>query len=193
MQSTLKITLVLAGILLLAAPVSAADGQFAIGSNLGYFSLTGDDFETADPGFGVNGNVRYNMPNNFGVNAAVQWNKHGIDGTDDSFNMLAIALEPRYNIEMQNPMFTPFVGARGMWVKQSGDAAGLDISSSGFGFGATAGMMFNVSSQFGIEAGVGYDAISMGNLDIDGTELPDSEASGGSFNFSAGFVYNFPK
>ena len=107
--------------------------------------------------------------------------------------MLALAVEPRYNFPMQNPAISPYVGARAMWVKQSGDTAGTDISSTGFGFGATAGAIFKVSSQFGIEAGIGYDALSMGAIEAGGVEVPDSEASGGSFSFSTGFVYNFPR
>jgi len=190
MQTFLKMTVLMAGALLLAAPVLAADGQFAIGGNLGYATLTGDDFQAADDGFGVNGSLRYNMVNGFGINGAVQWNSHDVKGTDESFNMLRIGVEPRYNFSLSNPVFTPYLGARAMWIRESADN---NMSANGWGFGATGGMIFQTSPNFGIELGLSYDAISFGDIKVDGNTLENSDTSGGSFSIMTGIVYSFSK
>lgn len=199
MQNFLKIVALAACVTLIAGTSLAANGQFAAGGNLGYYTLSGDDFEAVDAGFGGNGFVRYNMENNFGINTQLSWNQHGIEGADDNVNVLSIGVEPRYNFKLSNPQFSPYLGAKAAWVRNSGyqmpdeNLELQDASASGWGFGAVAGVVMNINEQWGIEVGANWNAISFGDIDVNGTSAEGTDSSGNALNFTTGVVFNFPK
>ena len=191
MKRFLMITSLVCIVALLAAPSMAADGHFSIGGNLGYYALGGDDFSGADGGFGINAFGQHRWDTGWAVNGAFQWTNHGVDGTNDSFNVKGIGVEPRYYFSTSTPIISPFLGARGMWMNQSGEFATTDISSSGWAFGGAAGVAFQLTPSFGLELAANLNALSFGDLEADGITIPGSDASGSAFSITTGVIYAF--
>ena len=199
MKAALRLT-ALAVALCLAGPVAAqkikmngGGGGFAIGANGGFYTLSGDDFETTDAGFGLNGFVRYNFPSGFSISGGFQWNTHNDDFIGESITIIGVIVDPRYYFQLKTPTVTPFVGGRAGYLRESVTVAGFDLSASGFAFGGTGGILFQASPQFAIETTVSFQSLSFGDVDVDGTTVPNTDASGTSLGISAGLVISFPK
>ena len=82
----------------------------------------------------------------------------------------------------------PYLGARGAWLRQSGDSAGIDIKASGWSFGLVGGINWQVNPKVAIETGVNWNAISFGDVEVDGTSVSGSDSSGNGFAFTTGIV-----
>jgi hypothetical protein len=188
MQSKFKIFAALIALVMIASPAAADNGDMYLGGNLGYFALQGDDFEAAEAGFGVNGLVRRELANDWSLSGIAQWNKHGIDGSSDDVSVLAFGAEPRHSFTTSNPMMRPYLGARGAWLRQSSSSAGIDSKASGWAFGLVGGINWQVNPKVAIETGLNWNAISFGDVEVDGTSVNGTDSSGKGLAFTTGIV-----
>lgn len=175
------------------AQTSATPSGFALGGKLGYYTLSGDDFEGVDAGFGFEGNVRYTLLSGFQILGGVHYAIHGMEGLDENMNVLAIFAEPRYVFAIGSPTISPFVGGRAAWVRESVDIQGVDASASGFAFGGTGGLLFQVAPQVAIETSVLFAAVSFGDIEIEGESIDGTDTSGTTLALQGGIVISLPR
>lgn len=166
----------------LLAPASVAAQNFELGVNGGLYMLSGDDFEDVEAGFGVDVTGRFytSDANAFGIGG--QWNQHGIEETDIDLTVLNIYGEFRHNFDTGGSAI-PFLSGRAGWYRASADVEGADISQNGFGGGVVGGLGFGM-----LEVSALLEYVSFGDADVDGTEIPDSDASGFVLGIRAGIV-----
>ena len=160
----------------------------SLGGMLGFNTLSGDDFSGTDAGFGFQLFGRYATPGGFGIGGGFQLNFHNDDFLGETINVLGIYAEPRYTFRSGGSDMAPFVGARLYYFRESVSVGGVDLSATGFGIGALAGIVFQVSPKVGIEPGITFTTISFGDLKADGTTIADSDASGTSLGIQLGIV-----
>lgn len=175
------------------AQTSATPTGFALGGNLGYYTLSGDDFEGIDAGLGFEGNARYTFLSGFQIVGGVHYASHGFEGLDENMNVLAIFVDPRYVFAIGSPMIAPFVGGRAAWVRESMDIQGIDASANGFAFGGTGGLLFQVAPQVAIETSVMFAAVSFGDIEVEGVTIDGSDSSGTTLALQGGIVLSLPR
>jgi hypothetical protein len=185
--------LVLLTVTAVQAQTSVAPTGFAFGGNLGYYTLSGDDFEGIDSGLGFEGNVRYSWLSGFQILGGVHYASHGIDGLDENINVLSIFVEPRYVFAIGSPTLSPFVGGRAGWVRQSLDIEGIDASADGVAFGGSGGLLFQVAPQVAIETSVMFAAVSFGDIEVEGESVDGTDSSGTTLALQGGIVISLPR
>lgn len=202
MRSNLKIFATLLALVLIASPAAAEQGDQYFGGNLGYFALQGDDYEAIEAGFGLNGLYRRDMNNDWSLSGIIQWNKHGIDGADDdNVSVLAFGIEPRKSFSTNNPIMRPFVGARAAYLRQGAEvtvvdpvtlqSSNADLSASGWAFGLVGGIAWQVNPKMSFETNINWNAVSFGDIELDGDSINGTDSSGRGLSFTTGLVFAF--
>lgn len=83
---------------------------FGIEAGIGYYTLSGDDFDGTDPGIGFEGEARYTLASGFQLAGGVSYNIHGVDLIDENRKILGVFAEPRYLFALKSPNLAPFIG-----------------------------------------------------------------------------------
>jgi hypothetical protein len=181
-----KFVAVLFALALIGASVSAA--QVGIGVSGQYLSLSGSDFDGVDAGFGVEGNVLFPVGTSFRLGASAQWSTHGLTGSSESLDLLGVLAEGRYMFGGGGKM-TPYLGARGGWGQYSVSSGGSSAKATGYPIGGGGGLMIAMSPSLAIDVNAMFHTVSFGNAKVDGTEIPDSKASGTALQVRAGINF----
>jgi hypothetical protein len=177
---------------LLGSTTAMAQSKISLGASGGYFSLSGDDYENTDAGFGFQGDVRFMASPNISVLAGFGYNMNSetdpTGGPDVDVNTIRILLQPRYMFRLTNSQLTPWVGGHVEWHQASADVSGSDVSANGFGFGGAGGVTWWASPTIGIEASVLFQSISFGDAEVDGQTVSGTDTSGTSLGIQVGVV-----
>ena len=177
---------------LACTPLASLEAQrFGLGAHAGYFTLSGDDFEGIEAGRGFQGNAWYLVNPRFQLGLGVVRSSHDIDVVDDNIIDLHLFVEPRLVFPAPGTRFTPFIGARLGYAKQSIEIQGLDAKATGLGYGAIAGMDVQVGPTAALEFGVTYTNFKLGDVSVEGQDFADTETSGSILGIQAGIVFWF--
>jgi opacity protein-like surface antigen len=85
----------------------------------------------------------------------------------------------------------PYLSARLAYLKESLSDSGTDAEASGYLFGFGGGLGFQVSPTVTLGGSLTYNIVNFGDVEVDGTTLDDSSASGSSLavRFAVGFKF----
>ena len=191
----------LAVALLVVMAVPAGAQGIKLEASLAYVSLGGDDFEFTGAGMGFDVAAIFSTPAKLSIAAGLQRSSHEFDDNSGDMAALQIYAEPRMTLGMMTGPVSPYLFGRVGWVRASGDLGGADASQSGFGFGGGIGMRITTPGSISWHASVGIHSISLGDAEVDGSTIPDSDASGSamvlrggvSFSFGASMLNRMPK
>ncbi len=171
---------------LLAIP-AVADAQ-GIGAEAAgiYATLSGDDFQGIDAGFGLDAQLRFNAAPRFSIGAGVQLTSHGNNVVSENTRVTGFFAEPRLTFSMPASPLTPFLGARVGLARTSLSSGGTDVTSSGWLFGGTGGAMFRAGPMVNVVLAVVFASVSFGDFEVNGTSQPGTETSGTSLALRGG-------
>lgn len=191
MKRSCTVLVAAAALAAFAVSAEAQESKFGIEVAGMYATLSGDDFQGTDAGMGFDAQGRFSINPAFSLGAGVQRTSHGIDGASNDMGVLGFFAEPRYAFAMEGSSMKPFISGRFAMLKASLEEGGSDFEQSGmlFGFGGGAGFMVSPTVQ--LTGSVTYNIVDMGDLEIDGTKVPDSEASGSSLAVRFGVSFTF--
>lgn len=178
---------------LVGAPVGVA--QVWIGAAGDYVSFGGDDFSGTEAGYGGEVNVLFPI-GSLKLGAGAQYTTHGAEGLDGSGGVLGVLAEGRYMFTLPAGKVTPYIGARGGWVRTSSsdfdvdlDGTADDVSSSGFAFGGGGGIMISLSPGLALDIGAIFHSVSLGDAEVNGTTVPQSDLSGTALQIRGGISF----
>lgn len=167
-------------------PAAAAAQGIGIEAAGIYATLSGDDFQGVDAGFGFDGQLRLNLAPRFSIGAGIQRTSHGNDVVPENFGVMGFFAEPRLTFSMPGAPMTPFIGARVALMKSSIESGGTEVKQSGYLLGGTAGAMFRAGPMVNIVAAVVFGSLSFGDQEVNGTEQPGTDTGGTSLAIRAG-------
>lgn len=159
--------LVVAGILMAGFAVPRAAAQTAQPWSLQPSFLTsGQDLgDSVIPGFGFEGQLRYTPAALWSVGVGVQYTAHSSDG--ETIEISGVFLEPRYTVDIGSDRVAPYLAGRLALLRQSASLVGAgDVSSTGSGFGAGAGLLVRLAPTVNLD--LGGALLSQGFNDADG-------------------------
>lgn len=145
-----------------AVAQNAVPASFAVGANVGYYVLGGEDFEPTDnaPGIELYGSLR--TSNRVQVGLGGHYSSHGTS-TDANLVITGIFVEPRVLLRSGVRSQT-FLGVRGGWVHRSIKPAATRFSSSGYSIGLIAGLKRRIVGSLELEASLSLDHVSLANF-----------------------------
>jgi hypothetical protein len=101
-------------------------------------------------------------------------------------------VDPRLLLN-SGPGVAPFIGARVAYAQWSLDTALGELSASGWNFVAEVGVLVPIAAQLSLEGMLAFGYATFGDIEQDGTTIPDSEDSGTTGSLKAGLVYTFSR
>lgn len=183
---------------LLCVTPARADAQVSIGIGGQLLSLGGDDFQGTDAGFGGEANVMFRVGNALKLGGGAQYSSHNDDAFDNSLKILGLFAEGRYMLATASGKATPYVAGRGGWVQASVSDVDVDgdgtpdfkkVKTSGFAFGGGGGVMITLSPTVALDLGAIFHSVSVGDVDADGTTIPNTDASGTGLQIRVGVSF----
>lgn len=173
------------------APAGAA-AQVSIGVGAQLLSLGGDDFRSADAGFGGEAGVLFPVGKSLQMGGSVQYSSHDDAFLDNNIAVLGLFYAGRFVFRQARGNVTPYIVGRGGWVRASSkvdvdfDGTDDDVSQTGFGFGGGGGVMITLSPTVALDLGAVFHAVSLGDGKADGTTVPNTDANGTALQIRAG-------
>ena len=158
-----------------AADASGQRHQVSFGA--GWYDPGGDDFQETESGHGLDVVVRFAAGERLRLGVGVQWNSHDVGFTDDDWDVVGVFVEPSLDLTAPG-VAQPFVAGRIGWLRQSITAPSGDRSGTGVGVGGFVGLRLSLGGRLSLEGAVPIYYLSFGDVEIDGTERPDSDSSG---------------
>ncbi|MGH7568612.1 MAG: outer membrane beta-barrel protein [Gemmatimonadales bacterium] len=199
MRSAKLLSLVVSVVVaLLCFTPARAGAQVSIGVGGQFLSLSGDDFEGTDAGFGGEAKVMFSAGKVVKLGGGVQYSSHNQDNLAASVKILGLIAEGRYMFATASGKATPYVAGRGGWVQGRVSDPDFDgdgtpdankLTSSGFAFGAGGGVLVSLSSSTSLDLGAVFHSVSLGDIDADGTTIPNSDSNGTVFQFRVGVSF----
>jgi hypothetical protein len=189
-----RLRMTLAGALLVAvaaAPLlaqSKAASKYQLEGGLLYATLSGNDFQGTDAGFGFDVQGRMNLSGPWSLGVAVHRTSHNVSAAGASEGVLGFGVEPRYAFKASGSM-TPYAFARASYLKGSLSSGGTDFSSNGHLVGLGGGILWTITPTINFDGAVGYNLIGFGDIDAGGTTIPSSDTSGSSLNIRFGIMW----
>ncbi|MEE9208758.1 MAG: outer membrane beta-barrel protein [Gemmatimonadota bacterium] len=177
----------------LYAMPAAAQGVL-IDANGGVYIPGGDDFDGTDAGFGGEVGVIYNFPSGFGLGVAGRRSTHNLDDPtgliDSSFEMIGFLGVIRYAFPSQSSI-TPYVEGRAglsdVTLKVAAGGVSVESGATGFEGGAVVGLGVPVGSKVAIDLSAMFSYLNLGDFELAGTPIPDTDSTGSIVGFRAGF------
>lgn len=179
--------------LALVPPHVGAQVSIGVGGQL--LSLGGSDFDGTDTGFGGEGNVLFSVGRSVKLGAGLQYSSHNEAGFDSNTGVLGVLGEARYMFSTSSTKVTPYIAGRGGWARASisvdidGDGTDETVSASGFAGGGGAGVMITLSPMVGLDLGAVFHAVSLGDAEVDGTTVPNTDSNGSALQVRAGVSF----
>ena len=171
----------------------AAPPGFGIGATVGFASFS----ETIDErvgGVSVEGSLRYTLPMGVQIVGGVGYSNVDIENNDNNADVLAIFLDPRIVLTMDRPgAIAPFMGARLAYLDESVDTESGSASSTGWLAAGIFGLLIPISPRLAAETTLVFGYAGLGDLEVGGTTIPDSDNNGATFSIKAGLVFSFPR
>ncbi len=171
----------------------AAPPGFGIGATVGFASFS----ETIDErvgGVSVEGSLRYTLPMGVQIVGGVGYSNVDIENNDNNADVLAIFLDPRIVLTMDRPgAIAPYMGARLAYLDESVDTESGSASSTGWLAAGIFGLLIPISSRLAAETSLVFGYAGLGDLEVGGTTIPDSDNNGATFSIKVGFVFSFPR
>lgn len=159
-----------------------------------YATLSGSDFQGTNAGMGPEVQFRYHAASGFSIGGGVQYTSHDVDGISENYGITGFFVEPRYAFQAQSSSIQPYLGARLAFLNQKLEVTGFGkFTGSGTALGASGGLLVRLSSAAQLDIGVTWATVSFGDAELDGTTIPDSDASGSALALRAGVVFQFGK
>jgi hypothetical protein len=173
-------------VLTIAAPVSGQGLRFEISGV--YATLNGDDFETTKGGVGFEGALVLGLNSKWSLAAGATRTSHDEEDIDLSTSVLQIFAEPRFMLSSSGSV-APYLFGRVGWINAKADD--IDAKATGFAFGGGLGMLLKISGAVSLNAAAGFHKVSLGDAEIAGETIPESDASGTSILFRGGISIGF--
>ena len=156
-----------------------------LGIGAGFGTLTGDDFENSEAGFTVGGNLLFLRPNGIQLGLAFDYSQYGVGDVDLNGIVLESGEEPvtqldilgvlRYVFPDEAAQF--FLGGKAGFSRRSAEVSIIESSSSGLAVGPMAGVQVPVGN-LALEIGLDAMFVSYGDVEIDGTKITGTDATG---------------
>jgi hypothetical protein len=171
------------------AAAQVATPKFSFEPAAFYATVSGDDFEGIDAGMGfdVQGRVKFTA---LSLGLGYQRSSHGIEGLDENVVASGIFIEPRYEFPSA-AAFKPYLTTRIGRITQSIEGDGSELKATGFSFGGGAGVMVPLAGSVRLNTSASWNSVSLGEMELDGDALPDSETSGSSLTLRVGVSFSF--
>ncbi len=176
---------VAAAVLLAVPAVANAQGIGVEAAGI-YASLSGDDFQTTDAGFGFDAQLRLRTPGRLSLGAGLQYTSHNDDSIGESVGVLGVFAEPRLSFSVPASPITPFIGGRVGYLRRSVSAGGTDASSSGWLYGGTGGVTFRGGPMVDLMVAVVFAGASFSDYEVNGQAQTGTDASGSALAVRAG-------
>jgi hypothetical protein len=171
------------------AAAQSVGPKFSLEPAAYYATVSGDDFEGIDAGIGfdVQGRVKFTA---LSLGLGYQRSSHGLEGIDENVNVSGIFVEPRYELGSAASI-KPYLTARIGRVTQSIEAEGSELKASGMSFGGGLGVMVPLTSSVRLSTSASWNSLSLGEMEVDGDQIPDSKSSGSSVALRVGMSFSF--
>lgn len=175
----------LGGLVATSANAQGIKPSFSIEGGALYASVSGDDFEGTDAGMGFDAQARLAF-GGFSIGAGYQRTSHDIEGLEESASVSSFFVEPRLALPMGMSRVSPYLMGRIGRVSNSLEESGIEAEANGWSYGAGAGLNIAAASRVALNVSAFYNGLSFGDYEVDGSEISDSNSSGGSFVLRAG-------
>lgn len=188
--------LVVAG-LYVGAP-TLVRAQVSVGISGQFLSLGGDDFDSADAGFGAVATVLFPLGPSGKLGGGLQYSRHDDDFVEDDLAVLGVIAEGRYMFPTAGGKTTPYLAGRTGWthvsisdVDVNGDGIpdAQQVSATGFALGAGGGVMIAFSRMLVLDLGAVIHAVSLGDAKADGTTVPNTDLNGTALQVRVGVAF----
>ncbi|MGH7717849.1 MAG: outer membrane beta-barrel protein [Gemmatimonadaceae bacterium] len=187
---TLAATALLAGLVSTSANAQGIRPSFSLEGAALYASVSGDDFDGTDAGIGFDAQARVSF-GGLSLGLGYQRTSHDVEGLDESATVSGVFVEPRLALPMSMSRMSPFLMGRLGRVSNSLEDTGIEVEASGWSYGAGAGMNIAAAQRVALSLAAFYSGVSFSNAEVDGSEVPDSELSGGGLSLRAGLSIAF--
>jgi hypothetical protein len=165
----------------LAAPptLSGQSTEFSFAS--GWLNPGGEDFADTRAGPGFDVVLRRSLGARATLGLGGTWSMHGVDFTDDKYDVLGVFVEPRVLAGSGESPARPFVAGRLAWMRESIREGTQSRAANGVGGGLLAGVLVPVSDRVTLEGSVGGYLLSFGDFKADGVPLSRDGGSGNAW------------
>jgi len=186
----------------LAAQQPARDRSYGaagpgLGVQVGTVGASYEGFEGIFGALGLSGFARWVASGGFGVGASLEravvggvQSPAGVPRTPNS-TLLSVTLQGLYFLNTNNGAINPYVGLRLGRHRRSEEGEALDISASGFGVGAVAGVQSILTPGLGVQGTVTFDVARLGDRTENGARIENSADTCSVLSFAVGLSLHF--
>jgi hypothetical protein len=157
--------------------------HLGIGTNVGWYMLTGDDLEGTHDGLGIEAytGVGIRRTLGFDLNVGFHFSRHDLDLRTYYINLYGVYLEPRFLYGGNARTILPFAGARFGWVRRVAQNRNRDSSldSNGYALGGIAGVVVPIPGPFRLEVAFTVTHVSFEPIFGGGSDGKDTGTSKG--------------
>lgn len=169
--------------------------RIGLGAVGGYYTIEGDDFEEADPGFGAEGILRLTLLERLQLGGGVHWSRHRVDVLNTDLDVLVAFAEGRLTFARESPNIAPFIAGRVGYALSSTEirVQGLEVEADAAGYllGAIAGLEFPLGEHLALEGSASYYWLSFGETELSGSPITLPESRGHALGIRAGLNLYF--
>jgi hypothetical protein len=164
---------------------AAAQVSFGVGGL--YATLSGDDFQDTNAGFGLDGQVRFRAGSGFSIGAGAQWTTHSVVGIDPNWSVIGVFGEPRYEFAAGDGTLRPYLWGRGGWIRARIADGPDELTQNGFYVGGGGGLVIAAGGMASLDVGVLLAAVNFGEQQFNG-QGTGFKPSGSSLALRAGLL-----
>jgi hypothetical protein len=175
----LVLPVLLAGIPLSARAQSAQPVSLQ-GSAL-FIQLYGNDFETTDPGYGFEAQIRY-TPSAWSFGAGFQYTTHGVDNSPDRATLVGGFIEPRYVFSTGSASVFPYLSGRFYVVKFTAENSDAETRATSTGLAANGGggVLVRLSTRMNLDLGATFGYFKFDEFKLELGNGLEGTAEGGT-------------
>lgn len=180
-------TVLLSLTMLWIASIRPAHAQVTVGIAGLYATLSGNDFQGTNAGFGGDVQVRAGLGPSFSLGGGIQFTTHSTD-ISANWKVFGVFGEPRYLFATSSSGVKPFVTGRVGWIHESISSSGNDGSASGYYFGAGGGLLVGLGGSASLDVSAVFASVNFGDLKVNGSSTGFSP-SGTSLALRVGILF----
>jgi hypothetical protein len=183
-----------------AVVTTEAAGQYIAPAGLGIAGTAGiatisPESDVREYGASFEGSLRYTWPSGFQVAGGVNYTLGNVDEVDDSRKVLGIFVDPRLVLSPRAAAVTPYIGARIGYTTHSLNTVvnenDVEITGDGWVFGGIFGVLLRLSDRWAGEVYGVFGVAPLGDVELNGSTVPDSGTTGFTGALRGGLVYSF--
>jgi hypothetical protein len=156
-------------------PLRAQEVSFSLGA--GWYQPGGADFDETDGGVGYHASAAMALTERVEVGVGAQWSIHGVDFSDDDYDIVGVFVEPRAWFGPEGTV-RPYLAARLAWVRESIAVERVSRAADGIGGAGEVGLAVALTPTVQLEGGVSFALLSFGDFETDAGTLSGTESSG---------------